>query len=236
MANSNEFVTIVGQPGHGQIVERLKSENKPVLLAFSGGKDAICTLLHLRNHGIDVIPYHMEVVPGLAFVEKYLGEWEDRIGRHIIRIPHPSFWRWLRNSVYQTPDRVADLLASDLPNYSYEDVVTVLREDYATPTTWVADGVRAADSIVRRVSFATHGVMKEKSRKVSPIWDWKIAHIRECIADNNVELPPDYKWFGRSFDGIDRRFLGPLKEHSPADFDRILHFFPLAEMELLRHG
>lgn len=230
------LIAIDGQPTSTAIAEQLVTEGRPVLVAFSGGKDAICALTHLQRYGIDVVPYHMQVVPGLAFVNNYLDWWEQRLGRHIIRIPHPSFWRWINNLVYQPPDRVADILAADTPNYDYTDVITALRDDYAEPTTWVADGVRAADSIVRRASIGRHGAMKRHSGKVSVVWDWRISHVRQLLADERIPLPPDYEWFGRSFDGIDRRFLKPLRDHAPDDYRRILNFFPLAELELVRHA
>jgi hypothetical protein len=43
---------------------------------------------------------------------------------------------------------------------------------------------------------------------------------------------PEYEWFGRSFDGIDWRFLAPIKQHAPDDYARILDWFPLADLEV----
>ena len=57
-----------------------------------------------------------------------------------------------------------------------------------------------------------------------------------CIEGAGVDLPVDYEWFGRSFDGIDYRFTKPLSEHAPDDFKRLLEWFPLAELEIFRHG
>ncbi|MFD6070295.1 hypothetical protein [Amycolatopsis lurida] len=48
-------------------------------------------------------------------------------------------------------------------------------------------------------------------------------------------LPIDYEWYGRSFDGLDYRFIEPLSRHAPEDYARALDWFPLAELELLRH-
>ena len=78
--------------------------------------------------------------------------------------------------------------------------------------------------------------MKAKGRKVSVVWDWQVAEVRDRIAAEGIDLPPDYEWFGRSFDGIDRRFLEPLSRQAPEDFARILEWFPLADLELIRHG
>ena len=60
--------------------------------------------------------------------------------------------------------------------------------------------------------------------------------VADVIKRAGVELPVDYAWFGRSFDGIDARFLVPLKQHAPRDYQRVLEVFPLAELEVFRHG
>lgn len=206
----------------------------PVLLAFSRGKDSICTWLALRDAGVDVVPFSMYRVPGLGFVEDSLAYYEEWFGRPILRLPHPALYRWLQTLTMQPPERVGIIEAAQLPTPSYEDIVDLLREDQGMPGAWCADGVRACDSIVRRVSIITRGPMKESTRKVSAIWDWQIADVRERIAEEEISLPPDYEWFGRSFDGLDRRFVGPLAERAPGDYARILEWFPLVGMELWR--
>lgn len=82
--------------------------------------------------------------------------------------------------------------------------------------------------------MATHGPRKVATRKISAIWDWRKAQVIGAIASSGATLGPEYEWFGRSFDGIDARFLRPLREHAPTDYERILHWFPLAEMDLMR--
>ena len=224
------------------------AQEEAVLLAFSGGKDAICAWLALRDSGVKVIPYYMFLVPDLQFVEGTMAYFEDYFGTRIARYPHPSLYRWLNSYTFQPPERLATIEAAQLPEPDYDMMVDAICTDHGlTPRkTWVADGVRAADSIVRRVSIKRHGPMKWSNHKVSPIWDWQIADIREAMSTghglgwtgdvNPVKWPVDYEWFDRSFDGLDYRFLAPLKEHAPDDFQRVLDWFPLAEMELIRHG
>ena len=81
-----------------------------------------------------------------------------------------------------------------------------------------------------------YGPMKEAHRKVSPIWDWRKATAFARIAAEGVELSSDYEWFGRSFDGLDYRFVEPLSRHAPEDYQRLLDWFPLAELEIVRKG
>lgn len=100
--------------------------------------------------------------------------------------------------------------------------------------TLVADGVRAADSPMRRIAIQTHGSISYNLLKYHPIWDWKKADLVECFKKHNVRLGSDYKIFGRSFDGLDLRFLLPIKKHYPDDYKRILEFFPMVDLEIFR--
>ena len=54
------------------------------------------------------------------------------------------------------------------------------------------------------------------------------------IKRHGIKLPVDYKLFGRTFDGIDYRFVGPLRKHLPEDFERLRFWFPLIDLEILR--
>lgn len=234
---------IKGQPTSAEVRAKLAAEGRPVLVAFSGGKDAIATELALQEAGIETILAYLYLIPrgrdgvSLRFVDDALARLEDQLGKPIHRYPHSSIYRMLNALVFQPPERCAIIEAARLPEPSYEQIWDLIRQDLDLPAdTWCADGVRAADSIVRRASLTRHGVMKPSSHKVSPIADWLKAEVMACLDRHHIALPVDYDWFGRSFDGIDYRFLAPIREHAPDDFERILHWYPLAELELLRHG
>lgn len=234
---------IKGQPTSAEIRVELAAERRPVLVAFSGGKDAIATELALQDAGIETHLAYLYYIPGrqpghtLEFIESTLSDLEQSLGKPVHRYPHPSLYRWLNNFVFQPPERCAVIESAGFPSLPYEELWGYIRADLGLePDTWLADGVRAADSIMRRASFTRHGVMKPHSRKVSPIADWLKAEVLDRIRQANISLPIDYEWFGRSFDGIDYRFLEPLSRHAPDDYRRILDWFPLADLELFRHG
>ena len=233
----DDLIGIEGVEPSARIRDRLAGENRPVLLAFSCGKDALAAWLALEDSGVQVMPAYLYYVPGLRFVEDSLDAFEQHFGRRIARYPHPSLWRWLNNLVFQSPERCAVIEAARMPTLTYEQTWELIREDLGLDAdTWVADGVRAADSPARRVSIVNHGAMKPTTRKVSVVWDWRKRHTFEAIEAAGVDLPPDYEWFGRSFDGLDYRFLEPLSRRAPADYERVLDWFPLADLELVRHG
>lgn len=233
---------IPGVPSSAEIRQTLADEGKPVCVAFSGGKDCIAAELALQDAGVETHLAHLYLIPGkepgttLGFIEDGLKALEDQWQKPVHRYPHPSLYRWLVNLVFQPPERCAVIEAANIVVPTYEQTWSLIRQDLGLGAdTWVADGVRAADSLVRRASVKHHGAMKPRSMKVSPIWDWLTKPTFDYIEDHGVALPVDYELFGRSFDGIDYRFLAPVKERFPEDFERILEWFPLAELELIRN-
>ena len=233
---------IEGQPPSSEIRRRLKEEGRPVCVAFSGGKDCIAATLALMEEGIDVRLAHLYLIPGkepmtaLGFVEESLNRLEDQLGVEIRRYPHPSFYRWMNNCMFQPPGRVSTIQAAQFPDVTYEEMWAAIKEDLELEKdTWIADGVRAADSIVRRASIKKHGAMKSGNQKVSPIYDWLQGSVYDYIKLHGIDLPIDYDLFDRSFDGLDYRFIKPIKENVPDDYEQIKQWFPLIDLEILRN-
>ncbi len=228
---------IKGQPTSKEVIAKLKALNEPVLLAFSCGKDSIAAWIALEDAGIEVVPCYLYVVPHMQFVDDSIKYFERVFNKKIYQYPHPSAYEILNSYVSQAPQRIPVIYSASLITFSYEEMWKLIKEDLNLPAdTWVADGVRAADSIHRRASFVRYGVMKERSRKVSPIADWLKAEVMGAINSRGIELPVDYEMFGRSFDGIDARFIIPLKERFPEDFKLLLEWFPMLETVFLREA
>lgn len=207
----------------------------PVLLAFSRGKDSIAAWLALTKSNVEVIPYHLDLIPNLQFVDQSIAEYETAFGRRIHRYPHPSFQRWLTNYTFQPPERCGVIDAANLWPYTYEDLQAAIRDDLdLDPHTWICEGVRACDSPARRIAIVRHGPQRDSTRQISAIWDWQKADVIAAINDAGIDLPTDYAMWGRSFDGINHRFLAPLRAQHPDDYQRILDWFPLADLELYR--
>lgn len=199
------MTTVIRNQGTSLAVrEKLAADGRPVLLAFSCGKDSIAAWLAMRDMGIEVVPAYLYYVPGLRFVDEELDYFEQKFQTRIKRYPHPSLYRWLNNAVFQAPERLRYIEAARLPEPSYEQMWDFIRADVGLDkSTWCADGVRAADSIQRRGAFVQYGYWRRNLKKVSPIGDWLKGEVLDCIRGHHIELPCDYAWFGRSFDGID---------------------------------
>lgn len=228
------MITIEGVVPSSLVIDAIARKHKVCLLAFSAGKDSILAWLRLCDR-IKIIPFYEYLVPGLEFIEESLCYFERFFGQKILRLPHPSLYRMWNNMVFQPPERCRFIESSSLPMFEYSDLCRGLREQLKLPDgTMTASGVRAADSIMRRIHFKKHGPIIKSRQIFYPVWDWTIAELVEELAANGVKMPVDYWLFGRSFDGLDYRFLAPIRKHFPRDYARILEYFPLAELELKR--
>lgn len=216
-------------------IKRVREHQSQTLLAFSRGKDAIAAWIALRPHFDRVIPYYLYMVPGLEFEEESLDYYERFFGERIVRLPHTSIYRQLKNLTFQAPQNCIVIEQAQLPAVDYNDIREAMIELFdLQDDALVADGVRAADSPMRRIAIHTHGTISWNLRKYHPIWDMRKADLEAMFRAERVKLPVDYKVWGRTFDGIDLRFLVPLKRHFPRDYQRVLEYFPLADAEVFR--
>jgi hypothetical protein len=206
-----------------------------VVVSFSLGKDSIGAWCQLRRFFRTVKPFYMYLVPNLRFVEESLAYFEDLFQTPIIRMPHPSLYRMLKNLVLQAPERCHILEAADLPTLSYDGCAREVIAALGWPrSTFVAHGTRCADSLMRRASVKKWGCLNPSRLTFMPVWDWNADRLAQCLRDERIRLPVDYEMFGRSFDGIDERFLRPIHDRFPDDYAKILEWFPLAALELKR--
>ena len=222
-----------------ELCEQMAQECDTAILAFRCGKDSIAAWLQMRKYFKRIVPYYCYLVPELEFVEKSLKYYEDFFGCHIYRLPHASLYRLLRNLVFQPPQNVSKIADAPLVDDNYDDTMIgeIIRARANLPyDAYVGNGVRMADSPMRRLGIKNHGAVNHSQGKFYPIYDWKKADIIAALDEANVKLPIDYKLFGRTFDGIDYRFLKPIKDNFPRDYERIITWYPLAELELFRRG
>jgi hypothetical protein len=208
-----------------------------VLLSFSRGKDSLAMWLYLRPH-FKIIPYHLDWLPGLSFVEDSLKYYEDYFGTPIYRLPHPMFYEYLRSYMWQTPEQGVALMRLNLPDYDLADVDNLLCAAYATPTTYTAIGMRAKDNLERRRLLWQQGSLaapESRRRYFYPVWDWNVEQVAAIIKRHGVKLPLDYQYWGRTIAAFDYQFLKPLSVHFPADYQRVREWFPLIDLELFRY-
>ncbi len=205
------------------------------LLSFSGGKDAWCSWLAVRDHFQTVQPFAYYLVPGLETVDAYLDYCERRMGCRVVRLPSPRLLGMLRDGVFQTPRHMDVIDAAHLPELTWDDMGRMTESAAGLPAnTWTAVGVRGADSIGRASAFKRQGVVNPKRRVFYPIHDWRKADVVGALKREGIKLSPEYRLFGRTFDGLYLLYAWGLKQHCPADYARCLEWFPLMECEVFR--
>jgi hypothetical protein len=215
-------------------IQRIRQDGDTVLLSFSCGKDSLACWVNLRDAGFKVVPFYMQLVPGLAFIERSLRYYEEFFGAHIYRVNHPNFYAAIDVYRHQPPWRKEAIDTMMVPIFKYGDVEEgVKRTAGLKPTAWTAVGTRFADSPLRRARMNKQGFSIDR-RHFFPICEFLKSDVVRCLAKAKVKLPIDYALFGRSFDGIDYRFLRQIKDYFPEDYVKILEWFPEAGAELFR--
>jgi len=213
--------------------EELQGRN---LLAFSRGKDALAAWIAMMESGHDVVPFHMTTVPGLDFIEESLAYYERKMGTKIIQVPHNSLARHISGLLFQPPGRLA--ICESTPMFEKgpwerEWVAEALEAKYDTD--WLATGVRAADSPQRYTHVKIRGPINENTGTFLPVWDWGAEELEWSFKRHDIKLPVDYQLWGRTFDGLDARFMLPLRDRFPKDYQKVLEWFPLLEADIFRH-
>jgi len=226
--------TINGQPSSKEIVAWAQTLEDPVFLSFSCGKDSTAVWALLREAHIPVIPVYYYFVPDLEFIQETIEMFEEVFGQRIVQVPHPSLARMLWFKVFQPPERNGIIEAAALPVVDSDMYWNEIRKDFDLPNAWVADGLRATDSLQRRATLTRYGVKRETVKKFSPIADWYAEEVREFLVERQIPAPVDYEIWGQSFDGISAKFMRGLKEHFPNDYEKVLEWFPFADLDILR--
>lgn len=230
-----DLVVLDGVIPSEDLLRKMAKTTDKVVLAFSCGKDAIAAWLNLRRY-FKVYPYYMYVVPDLEFIERGIRYYEDFFETHIVRVPQPQFWKWIDNNIFQPSHRTSTTWDLGVPLYDKDELRDILCDEWGlSRDTWSATGVRAADSMTRRTHFKSHGPVNHRRRMFAPVWDWTKQKLVNELNRAGVKLTVDYHLFGRSFDGIDFRFIYPIKRYFPDDYAKIIEWFPMAELEIKRY-
>lgn len=208
--------------------------NDTAILGFSAGKDSVGCWLQLRRHFKRVVPFYLYYVPGISFVEDSLAYYEDFFGTRIHRYPGPWLLNIVDSLIYQPPERIDALNQLKVHRgLSTGHIIEDLRRREA-PNALVADGAKVSDSLRRAISIKAHGSLYPHKSKFLPIFDWNDRRLEQEIIAAGVQLAADYQMFKRTWEGARYAQLEPLRKHCPADYDLVLKWMPLAELEFVR--
>ena len=216
-----------------KIAERTKGVT---LLRFSCGKDAIASWIQLKRYFHTIIPIYHYLHPDLDFVNNSLNYYEDYFKTKIIRVPNALLYKHLNSGLYQDRKNWEFIDSFALNNFDNDDANELIKKQKNIAiNTMTAIGVRAADSLNRQLSIKKYGAVNEKRKTWFPVYDWNIEKLTNEIKKEGVKLPVDYKIWGKSFDGLDYRFIKPLKDNFPNDYEKLKILFPLIDVEIKRY-
>ena len=196
-----------------------------VIVGVSGGKDSAVTLDLCCKYFKHVVGYFMYYIPGLSFQQRILNYYRKKYGIEIIELPHFELSIFYKYGTYRPPDL-------SVPIVGIAEMYDYIREQ--TGVYWIAWGERIADSIVRRAMIKKSGSIDKVRGRFYPVAYWNKADIMDYIRLHRVKVGEESAVLGFSFGSLQNRELSPIKEHYPADFERIKHFFPWVEAGLKR--
>lgn len=235
---NERFSYIQTWPRGNDLFKKIADVSPTILLSFSLGKDSIGAWIALKESGLfeRIVPFYGYLVPGLRFIDESIAYYEDVFQTKIHKYPSPSFYRMLKSGSMMPLWNARFMREIDLnTNWDYDDLAEMICEDLELDEdTYVATGIRAIDNMTRLASMKKNGPVSTNLLKFHPIWDWNKNMLMTRIHRAEINLPADYLAFGRSYDGLDRRFIGPIKSLWPDDYRRIKEFFPLIDTVLWR--
>lgn len=220
---------------------QLAKDHKEILLSFSLGKDSLAAAFQCLRFFDRVEFVYMYDVPNLEFIQKSVDYYEKFFGKKILQVPAPSFLNRTFEFAYQPPSRcemIDDYLLPSFDNNTegYNSLFAAAAEYFEMSKNYlVADGVRAEDTLNRWSSIKKFGGVTWARRQMRVCYDWGVQETYEAIKRADCKLPIDYRHWGRTFDGIDYKFLKDVKTHFPNDFQKLKNFYPFIELELLRY-
>lgn len=214
---------------------RAERGNK-LLLSFSCGIDSLATWLYLRENGFEIVPYTLYLIPGLGYKERILQYYEDYFGVHVLRLPHPTFYWLLNDGTWMPPDQLATIKTLKLFEYDLAIVDDFIAADQGLDNPFCAIGMRRAENLMRLTFISQTGVLGFKRRRFFyPIWDWKIADVAAKVKEYDLKISSEYKLLGRTTEQMQYRRLSWVRNYYPDDWQKILEWFPLVELEIYRY-
>lgn len=219
---------------HGtlEVIERAKAAGiEEVLVAFSGGKDAIVTLDLCFKHFKRVEAYFMYVVPGLSYEEQPLRWAERKYGIEILRLPHWVLSRLFREQTF----RHATHRSANTPIVKPRELENAARGHFDLK--WVASGEKACDSPHRNGYIRKSQGIEDHRLRIYPVAYWSDTAVMSYLSLHRLPTPIQYSILsgGSQFGGLGMESMAAVREKFPEDFEKIRRYFPLIEAQVVRY-
>lgn len=199
-----------------------------IIVAFSGGKDSRVVLDLCHRAGFKtIVGFYMYLVPGLECEEEKLQWARDRYGITILQYPHWVAIRCLQSGAYCPPRKCW----GDTGKVTVDHIHGMVQAD--TGIRHIAHGAKLADSLWRRRNMA---VRKNKDDGVVyPLRKWKIYDVLAYLNMHNIPRP-DFLGDNKAASGLGlmTEEMCWLHDTHPADFRRVMRWFPYVEAIIYR--
>lgn len=201
-------------------------KEKPAVVLFSAGKDAIatCDILHKEGLLPNVFVYFY-FVAGISFVESVLRYYERLWSVTVLRRPSHS-----------TLSLAAQQAGARKTYYSDGDALNLVKKELGEDT-WFVSGAKRSDSLARRGMFSKIvGGVDNKRQIIYPIIDWSDRQVTTYCKANKLKLPITYDMGNRrSVSSFRVNGLVWLKGKFPKDYARVIKVFPHLESLVFRY-
>ena len=198
-------------------LSKAAERSSSVLVAYSGGKDAMVTMDLCVRSFKQVRAFHMFLVPGLECIQAMMDFAKSRWGiTEILQYPHFCLPKLLKAGIY-CPNHYS---RDNLPELQLTDIYGAAMHD--TGVHMIATGAKKADSIFRRKSWQKF----EKDYLVYPLKDWSTRDVLGYLQLRSLPMPSMNN--GHQTSGIDLTARDLLRVHDefPRDFAKLEVVFP----------
>lgn len=211
-----------------EVINLVRQKTNRVVLFYSGGKDSIALLDLLAKEFDEVVCVFMYFVKGLEHVDRYMRYIPYRYSNvKLMQVPHWNLTHLLKNGQYCKPQ-------PKVKKITIKDVDESIR--LQTGINWVFYGMKKADSLERRLMLNRYEneAISTATNKVYPLSRWKNGDVLKYIQANNLPSPIQYGKKASNGVGFNIDCFLYLREHYPADLQKIITAFP--ESEIILHN
>lgn len=202
-------------------VRERAARHRAVLVAFSGGKDSLAVLDLCLRHFERVECFHLELVSDLDVTRERVGEPLAKLGVPCRYYADPWAFHALKRGVFCDPKLEYRLLQVPTDREAYEEAMRDAGIDL------VATGKKKSDYRQRAFHMNAGRVFGWH-----PLAEWRKADVLSYLKVRGITPPEAHADAG----GIDLTVasLRWLRDRHPADFRRVLEWFPYAEAAIVR--
>ena len=203
------------------LLKRLRALIGPQLLVgFSGGRDSLA-VLHLAARHFDVHPYFYYLIPDSDFGRAIDAQARAVCGNPLRQFPHPLLTRLINGAVYKPHSS-----STGIGELDQIDMWHAVQQ--ATGIPWRALGMRASESMHRRMRMIRWGPVRPMQQTVYPIATWSRDHVSAYLGAHHLAVLEIRVRAAMTGWTLHPAVLAAIKDAYPRDYRRIVDLFPYA--------